>query len=164
VWAIQMAEERVIRISGLERPKKSSLRSHRPRECNMRFFSMLYKVATFPSSVLLTLKHLSTMFRIVGLVSWISLVFAKTVTYDFSIGWVTVSRASHGKSNRHLANVIKAAPDGYTRPVIGVNGQWPCVSTSSVIIQNWSEKSQYTNHRSGRGRHCRGYCSQQFGQ
>jgi iron transport multicopper oxidase len=60
----------------------------------MRFFSMLYKVATFPSSVLLTLKHLSTMFRIVGLVSWISLVFAKTVTYDFSIGWVTVRLVS----------------------------------------------------------------------
>ncbi|KAF2402774.1 hypothetical protein EJ06DRAFT_308874 [Trichodelitschia bisporula] len=33
--------------------------------------------------------------------------FAKTVVYDMSIGWVN------------------AAPDGFMRPVIGVNGQWP---------------------------------------
>ena len=32
---------------------------------------------------------------------------AKTVTLDWDIGWVT------------------AAPDGYTRPVIGINGEWP---------------------------------------
>ncbi|ORY02655.1 laccase-2 precursor [Clohesyomyces aquaticus] len=32
---------------------------------------------------------------------------AKTVTYNFDIGWVS------------------AAPDGYTRPVIGINGRWP---------------------------------------
>lgn len=32
----------------------------------------------------------------------------KTVTYDWSIGWTT------------------AAPDGFERPVIGINGQWPC--------------------------------------
>ncbi|KAF2463799.1 laccase-2 precursor [Lindgomyces ingoldianus] len=36
-----------------------------------------------------------------------SLSSAKTVTYDFDIGWVS------------------AAPDGFTRPVIGINGQWP---------------------------------------
>ncbi|KAF2140132.1 multicopper oxidase [Aplosporella prunicola CBS 121167] len=32
---------------------------------------------------------------------------AKTVSLDWEIGWVT------------------AAPDGYTRPVIGINGEWP---------------------------------------
>ena len=32
---------------------------------------------------------------------------AKTVTYDFDIGWVT------------------AAPDGFARPVIGINQRWP---------------------------------------
>lgn len=33
---------------------------------------------------------------------------SKTVQYDWSIDWVT------------------ASPDGFTRPVIGINGQWPC--------------------------------------
>lgn len=33
---------------------------------------------------------------------------AHTVTYDWEITWV------------------EAAPDGFSRPVIGVNGQWPC--------------------------------------
>lgn len=33
---------------------------------------------------------------------------AKTVKYDWSIDWVT------------------ASPDGFARPVIGINGQWPC--------------------------------------
>ena len=33
---------------------------------------------------------------------------AGTVKYDWSIDWVT------------------ASPDGFTRPVIGINGQWPC--------------------------------------
>lgn len=36
------------------------------------------------------------------------LAFAKTVHYNWNIGWVT------------------AAPDGFSRPVIGINGQWPC--------------------------------------
>lgn len=40
-------------------------------------------------------------------VGCISFTLAKTVQYDFNIGWVT------------------AAPDGYSRPVIGINGQWP---------------------------------------
>ena len=34
--------------------------------------------------------------------------FSKTVKYDWSIDWVS------------------ASPDGFTRPVIGINGQWPC--------------------------------------
>lgn len=33
---------------------------------------------------------------------------AATVTFDWSIDWV------------------EAAPDGYARPVIGINGHWPC--------------------------------------
>ncbi|KAL1596938.1 hypothetical protein SLS59_007681 [Nothophoma quercina] len=36
-----------------------------------------------------------------------TLASAKTVTYDFDIGWAT------------------AAPDGFSRQVIGINGQWP---------------------------------------
>ncbi|KAF3760530.1 hypothetical protein M406DRAFT_268538 [Cryphonectria parasitica EP155] len=35
-------------------------------------------------------------------------VLAATVTFDWTIDWVT------------------AAPDGYSRPVIGINRQWPC--------------------------------------
>ncbi|KAH3914241.1 hypothetical protein HBH56_100670 [Parastagonospora nodorum] len=47
------------------------------------------------------------MFRLLLAAVYASLVCSKTVSYDFSIGWVT------------------AAPDGYARPVMGVNGQWP---------------------------------------
>lgn len=36
------------------------------------------------------------------------IVSAETVSYNWNIGW------------------ILAAPDGYTRPVIAINGQWPC--------------------------------------
>jgi iron transport multicopper oxidase len=36
-----------------------------------------------------------------------SFVYADTVTYDLDIGWVL------------------ASPDGFERPVIGVNNQWP---------------------------------------
>ncbi|KAF2729450.1 multicopper oxidase 1 [Polyplosphaeria fusca] len=36
-----------------------------------------------------------------------SITYAATVTYNFDIGWVS------------------ASPDGFTRPVIGINGQWP---------------------------------------
>lgn len=42
-------------------------------------------------------------------------VAAKTVTYDWNIGWVTVS------------------PDGYSRPAIGINGVWPCPPISIDI-------------------------------
>ncbi|RFU27203.1 hypothetical protein B7463_g9130, partial [Scytalidium lignicola] len=38
-----------------------------------------------------------------------------TVTYDWDIGWVT------------------AAPDGFSRPVIGVNGQWPCPPIEATV-------------------------------
>ncbi|KAK0118499.1 hypothetical protein ONS95_007390 [Cadophora gregata] len=44
---------------------------------------------------------------IVTILSLVSFALAKTVTYDWSIGWVT------------------AAPDGFTRKVIGINGKFP---------------------------------------
>jgi len=44
---------------------------------------------------------------IVTILSLVTFAFAKTVTYTWSIGWVT------------------AAPDGFTRQVIGINGQFP---------------------------------------
>lgn len=44
------------------------------------------------------------------------------VTYDWSIDWVT------------------AAPDGYSRPVIGINGEWPCpvmaANTGDTVVVN----------------------------
>lgn len=47
---------------------------------------------------------------------------AKTVTYNWSIGWVT------------------KAPDGFSRPVIGINGAWPCppieASVGDQIVVN----------------------------
>lgn len=45
---------------------------------------------------------------IVAFLTFIVFAHAKTVTYDWDIGWVT------------------ASPDGYERPVIGINGEWPC--------------------------------------
>lgn len=50
--------------------------------------------------------------RVVPLIAWtaalLGLASAKTVTYDFKIGWVT------------------ANPDGaFDRPTIGINGEWP---------------------------------------
>jgi len=44
---------------------------------------------------------------VILLAAYATLASAKTVTYNFDIGWVT------------------AAPDGYSRQVIGINGQWP---------------------------------------
>jgi iron transport multicopper oxidase len=40
-------------------------------------------------------------------IAGLQLALAKTVVYNWNIGWVT------------------AAPDGFARPVIGINGQWP---------------------------------------
>lgn len=42
------------------------------------------------------------------LLGYCQLALSKTVRYDWSIDWVT------------------ASPDGFSRPVIGINGQWPC--------------------------------------
>ncbi|KAL8916107.1 MAG: hypothetical protein Q9208_008703 [Pyrenodesmia sp. 3 TL-2023] len=41
--------------------------------------------------------------------------FAKTVTYDFNVGWVT------------------AQPDGFSRPTIGINGQWPIPQITAAV-------------------------------
>lgn len=51
------------------------------------------------------------MMSAIGIFSLLALVgstLAAFVTYDWSVDWVT------------------AAPDGYSRPVIGINGEWPC--------------------------------------
>lgn len=42
------------------------------------------------------------------LVAFCAPAIAKTVTYDWDITWVSGS------------------PDSFTRPVIGINGKWPC--------------------------------------
>ncbi|CZT03169.1 related to Conidial Pigment Biosynthesis protein brown1 [Rhynchosporium graminicola] len=48
-----------------------------------------------------------TFVTILILLSFIVVTYAKTITYNWSIGWVT------------------AAPDGFTRQVIGINGKFP---------------------------------------
>lgn len=50
-------------------------------------------------------------------VSWLlaSAAEAATVEYDWEVGWVT------------------AAPDGFLRPVIGVNGRWPCPAIEASV-------------------------------
>lgn len=45
----------------------------------------------------------------------LSSAFAKTVTYDFNVGWVT------------------AQPDGFSRPTIGINGQWPIPQITAAV-------------------------------
>jgi iron transport multicopper oxidase len=40
---------------------------------------------------------------------------AKTVTYNWEVGWVT------------------ACPDGFCRPVIGINGAWPCPTVDADL-------------------------------
>src|ERR1700730_17993879 len=44
-----------------------------------------------------------------------SLALAATVTYNWDITWVT------------------AAPDGFSRQVIGINGQWPCPPIEATV-------------------------------
>jgi iron transport multicopper oxidase len=51
----------------------------------------------------------------VFLISLVSVALAGTVTYDWSIDWVT------------------AAPDGFSRQVIGINGQWPCPPIEATV-------------------------------
>ncbi|KAL8719660.1 MAG: hypothetical protein Q9225_003357 [Loekoesia sp. 1 TL-2023] len=48
------------------------------------------------------------LFLILSFLIFVVLACAKTVTYDWEITWVT------------------ASPGGFTRPVIGINGEWPC--------------------------------------
>jgi hypothetical protein len=64
------------------------------------------------------------MFQLFLLAVYASFTCAKTVNYDFSIGWVTVCNLNIGKTLTHT-DFTQAAPDGFSRPVIGVNGQWP---------------------------------------
>lgn len=44
-----------------------------------------------------------------------TVVSAATVTYDWTIDWV------------------RAAPDGFSRPVIGVNNKWPCPPMRATV-------------------------------
>ena len=52
---------------------------------------------------------------IIALLALSSLALAGIVTYDWDIGWVT------------------AAPDGFPRQVIGINGQWPCPPIEATV-------------------------------
>lgn len=47
------------------------------------------------------------MTRLLSFFALLGLSYAATVSYDWDIGWIT------------------ASPDGFPRPVIAVNGQWP---------------------------------------
>lgn len=49
------------------------------------------------------------------LLSVASLSVAKTVSYEWDVTWV------------------RAAPDGFERPLIGINGQWPCPSINADV-------------------------------
>ncbi|ORY65291.1 Cupredoxin [Pseudomassariella vexata] len=55
--------------------------------------------------------HLVSLFALGQVVGTI----AKTVSYDWEITWVN------------------AAPDGFERPVIGINGQWPCPTIEASV-------------------------------
>jgi iron transport multicopper oxidase len=50
-----------------------------------------------------------------ALLSLASVARAGTVTYNWDVTWVT------------------AAPDGFSRPVIGINGQWPCPKIEGTV-------------------------------
>jgi iron transport multicopper oxidase len=52
---------------------------------------------------------------IITLLASASLALAWTVKYDWDIEWVT------------------AAPDGFSRPVIGINGAWPCPPIEATV-------------------------------
>lgn len=47
-------------------------------------------------------------FGLLALATWAGLAVAKDVYLDWNVTWVN------------------AAPDGFMRPVIGINNQWPC--------------------------------------
>lgn len=62
---------------------------------------------------------------LIGLINYTS-VLAETVTYDWNITWVW------------------ASPDGYGRPVIGINNAWPCPVINAflgdTVVINLSNK------------------------
>ncbi|KAH7336256.1 Cupredoxin [Rhexocercosporidium sp. MPI-PUGE-AT-0058] len=61
--------------------------------------------------------HPSCRFRValMLLFTYLPTVFSKTVTYNWDVSWVN------------------ASPDGFSRPVIGINGLWPCPPISVTI-------------------------------
>jgi iron transport multicopper oxidase len=52
---------------------------------------------------------------IIALLAAASLALANTVTYNWDITWVS------------------RAPDGFSRQVIGINGQWPCPPIEATV-------------------------------
>jgi hypothetical protein len=68
----------------------------------------------------------STIFGLVGLLAHVA--SAKTVTYNWDITWVW------------------ASPDGHGRPVIGINGKWPCppieVNTGDRVVIHTTNRLQ----------------------
>jgi iron transport multicopper oxidase len=62
----------------------------------------------------------------VTFLSLASLARAGTVTYNWDVTWV------------------KAAPDGFSRPVIGINNQWPCpkieANKGDTVVVNLNNK------------------------
>lgn len=61
-------------------------------------------------------------FGLIALATWAGLTAAKDVYLDWNVTWVT------------------ASPDGFERPVIGINGEWPCpqvdVDVGDVLVVN----------------------------
>ena len=57
---------------------------------------------------------MSLLFHLISLIC-LHLADAATVTYDFNITWLT------------------ASPDGVSRPVIGINGQWPIPQIDAMV-------------------------------
>lgn len=56
------------------------------------------------------------MFRLLALLlALVSLCLGATVSYDWDITWVS------------------ASPDGYTRPVVGINNAWPCPTIKATV-------------------------------
>lgn len=52
---------------------------------------------------------------IVLLLAVVTCAAAKVIQLDWTVGWVT------------------AAPDGFARPVIGINGKWPCPTVEGTV-------------------------------
>jgi iron transport multicopper oxidase len=52
---------------------------------------------------------------ILPLVTCLPLALSATITYNWNVTWVS------------------AAPDGFTRPVIGINNQWPCPTLEATV-------------------------------
>ncbi len=83
----------------------------------------MYPSTTLYSSQLCSHSHLRTppyLFKMFNpncflLLSLLTIVSAKTVTYNWALTWVNRS------------------PDGFSRPVIGINNQWPCPSIEADI-------------------------------